>query len=161
MDFRTWSTAWLFLKKKKKCNSANAAPASPLCFKPEAITFHFRIKRLSQCRSPLAARRGGSPFQHVSLVPGQPGCSGGSCAWECLSSPHSLAMNFAALLIWWRPPHGELLTTLSHRLYWMTWKGTVCFSSWNASQSWLTNHPFTVADDHKSLVLRSHETCST
>lgn len=42
--FRTWSTAWLFWGKK--CNSAKVDLVFPLFFKPEAITFHFRIKRL-------------------------------------------------------------------------------------------------------------------
>lgn len=55
------------------------------------------IPGLSGCN--IAVRHRGSQSQHVSLVPSQPGCSGGSCAWECLSSPHSLAMNFAALFI--------------------------------------------------------------
>lgn len=43
-SFRTWPIAWLFWGKKY--DSAKADLVFPLFFKPEAITFHFRIKRL-------------------------------------------------------------------------------------------------------------------
>lgn len=91
---RTWSTAWLFLEKK--CNSAKADLVFPLFFKPEAITFHFRIKRLYHCHSSpgflvSACLVGSKPARGVQVA--------SSCSWECLSGLHSLATNFAALFI--------------------------------------------------------------